>query len=266
MLGKLLKKDFYATCRFFVPLLCGYGVAAVVGKILFEIILSQSRQPFDNGWFNGIVVFSVFYMIIFAVYFIACYLMTSVFVVYDFYKTIVSNHGYLTHTLPVKTSSLIWSKTLISAFWHILVNVIVGLSVVLLFTGHLRDFPFMHMIDYFLENMDSVIENYTFFTVLNGVIGLFHEPLMFFACIAIGQLWKEHRILGAILAYIGIHVFTQILSTVVLVVSGNGGIYSGFGRFFYSGYMIYTTLFSLITAVGFFLVTNYILSRRLNLE
>ena len=66
MLGKLLKKDFYATCRFFVPLLCGYGVAAAVGKILFEIILSQSRQSFDSGWFNGIVVFSVFYMIIFA--------------------------------------------------------------------------------------------------------------------------------------------------------------------------------------------------------
>ena len=72
MLGKLLKKDFYATCRFFVPLLCGYGVAAAVGKILFEIILSQSRQSFDSGWFNGIVVFSVFYMIIFAIYFIAC--------------------------------------------------------------------------------------------------------------------------------------------------------------------------------------------------
>ena len=101
MLGKLLKKDFYATCRFFVPLLCGYGVAAAVGKILFEIILSQSRQSFDSGWFNGIVVFSVFYMIIFAIYFIACYLMTSVFIVYDFYKTMVSDHGYLTHTLPV---------------------------------------------------------------------------------------------------------------------------------------------------------------------
>ena len=107
MLGKLLKKDFYATCRFFVPLLCGYGVAAAVGKILFEIILSQSRQSFDSGWFNGIVVFSVFYMIIFSIYFIACYLMTSVFIVYDFYKTMVSDHGYLTHTLPVKTSSLI---------------------------------------------------------------------------------------------------------------------------------------------------------------
>lgn len=266
MLGKLLKKDFYATCRFFVPLLCGYGVAAAVGKILFEIILSQSRQSFDSGWFNGIVVFSVFYMIIFAIYFIACYLMTSVFIVYDFYKTMVSDHGYLTHTLPVKTSSLIWSKTLISAFWHILVNVIVGLSVVLLFTGHMRDFPLMHMIEHFLRNINSRIESYTFFTGLNGLIGLFQEPLMFFACIAVGQLWKEHRILGAILAYIGMHVLTQILNTIVLVVAGNRGIYLGYTEFSYSGYMIYTTLFSLITAVGCFLVANYILSRRLNLE
>lgn len=124
----------------------------------------------------------------------------------------------------------------------------------------------MHMIEHFLRNINSRIESYTFFTGLNGLIGLFQEPLMFFACIAVGQLWKEHRILGAILAYIGMHVLTQILNTIVLVVAGNRGIYLGYTEFSYSGYMIYTTLFSLITAVGCFLVANYILSRRLNLE
>ena len=202
MLGKLLKKDFYATCRFFVPLLCGYGVAAAVGKILFEIILSQSRQSFDSGWFNGIVVFSVFYMIIFAIYFIACYLMTSVFIVYDFYKTMVSDHGYLTHTLPVKTSSLIWSKTLISAFWHILVNVIVGLSVVLLFTGHMRDFPFMHMIEHFLRNINSRIENTGFWGLFWLILGCtclrrFSTPLFWWLRGTGGFIWGIRNFLIA---------------------------------------------------------------------
>lgn len=258
MLGKLLKKDFISTCRFFLPLMCGYGIAAVLGKVLFEIVLSQSHFIDYNGLYNGFTIFAIMYMILFIIYLVACYIMTSVFVVYDFYKTMVSDHGYLTHTLPVKTSTLIWSKTLISAFWHILINLIVGLSVLLLFTGHLKRIPVMHILEYYLNAIDLRFKNYTFYTGLNAIIQLFNGPLMFFACIAIGQLWKNHRILGAVLSYIGMYVFMQILSTIVLVVTGNVSLYNG--------YMLYATLFSLITTIIFFYVTNYILSKKLNLE
>lgn len=266
MLGKLLKKDLCSTCRFFIPLLCGYTIAAVLGKILFEIVLSQSNLPYDTGFFDGITIFSVFYMIIFIIYLVACYLMTSVFVVYDFYKTMVSDHGYLTHTLPVKTSTLIWSKTLISAFWHILVNLIIGLSFMFLFVGHMKNIPIMDMIQYVITKMDTHFKSYSFYTALNSIIQLFNGPLMFFCCIAIGQLWKNHRVLGAILSYIGMYVFTQILSTVVLVITGNGSLLSHSSWLFYNGYMVYASLFSLVTTVLFFLLTNYILSNKLNLE
>ena len=266
MLGKLLKKDLKSTYRLFIPLLCGYGVASVLGKILFEIVLSQEQFADNSGFFNGITIFTFLYMGLFIIYLVACYLMTSVFVIYDFYKTMVSDHGYLTHTLPVKTSSLIWSKTLISAFWHIVMNLIVGLSVLLLFTGHLRQIPVMHILENFLDSMDLMFKNYTFYTGLNAFINLFNGPLLFFACIAVGQLWKNHRVLGAILTYIGVHVFTQILSTVVLVISGTGNIYFNSSDFFYTGYMIYATMFSILSTVVCFLITNYILSRKLNLE
>ena len=258
MLGKLLKKDFSSTCRFFITLLGGYTVAAVLGKILFEIVLSQSQVPYNSTFFDGITIFSIFYLIICIVYLIACYVMTSVFIVYDFYKTMVSDHGYLTHTLPVKTSTLIWSKTLMSAFWHILVNLIIGLSFLLLFVGHLKDVPVMDIFYSFVHAIDFKLNSYSFYTVVNGILELFNGPLMFFACIAIGQLWKNHRIMGAVLSYIGMYVLIQIISTIVLVITGNSSIFTG--------YMIYATLFSLITTVLFFLVTNYILSNKLNLE
>ena len=145
-------------------------------------------------------------------------------------------------------------------------NLIVGLSVLLLFTGHLRQIPVMNILEYILDSMDLMFKNYTFYTGLNAFINLFNEPLLFFACIAVGQLWKNHRVLGAILTYIGVHVFTQILSTVVLVVSGTGNIYFNSSEFFYTGYMIYATMFSILSTVVCFLITNYILSRKLNLE
>ncbi len=94
MLGKLLKKDLKSTYRLFIPLLCGYGVASVLGKILFEIVLSQEQFADNSGFFNGITIFTFLYMGLFIIYLVACYLMTSVFVIYDFYKTMVSDHGY----------------------------------------------------------------------------------------------------------------------------------------------------------------------------
>ncbi len=266
MLSKLLKKDFYSTCRFFIPLLCGYTIAAIVGKVLFEIVLSQSSFSISSGFFDGIALFAVFYLFICIVYLIACYLMTSVFIIYDFYKTMVSDHGYLTHTLPVKTSTLIWSKTLISAFWHILVNFVIGLSFLLLFTGHLKHVPVMDIIESMIPSFDLKLTTYSFYTIINMIIELFNQPLMFFCCIAIGQLWKNHRILGAILSYIGMYIFIQILSTVILVITGNGSIYHHSGLFFYNGYMFFAALFGLATTVIFFWVTNYILSNKLNLE
>jgi len=266
MLSKLLKKDFYSTCRFFIPLLCGYSIAAIVGKVLFEIVLSQSRISYNTGFFNGITIFAIFYFFICIIYLIACYLMTSVFIVYDFYKTMVSDHGYLTHTLPVKTSTLIWSKTLVSVLWHILVNVIIFLSILLLFTGHLKNISVMDILESFIHLIDIKFSTYSFYTILNMVIELFHGPLMFFCCIAIGQLWKNHRIFGAILSYIGMYVFEQILNTIVLVIAGNGSVYFNSDSLFYNGYMVFVTLSGLVASVIFFLVTNYILTNKLNLE
>ena len=242
----------------------GYVIAAAVGKILFEIVLSvMDSAGHTSALSEGIAIFSVFYLMICIVYLVACYLMTSVFVVYDFYKTMVSDHGYLTHTLPVKTSSLICSKTLIAVMWQIVVNMIIGLSFVLIFTGHFSQIPIRHFFRYFFSGWDKDTFTYSIYTVLNVIVESFQRPLLFFACIAIGQQWKNHRILGAILSYIGISVATQIINTVAILTTG----FSSFSdNFTFSGYMLYSMIFGIITTVGFYLITDYMLSKKLNLE
>ena len=61
MLGKLLKKDFRSTYRFFLPLMGGYIIAAAVGKILFEIVLSVlDSAGHTSALSEGIAIFSVF--------------------------------------------------------------------------------------------------------------------------------------------------------------------------------------------------------------
>lgn len=55
--------------------------------------------------------------------------MTSVFIVMHFYKTMVSDQGYLTNTLPVKMSTLINAKLLSAVLWEIIAGVLFILSI-----------------------------------------------------------------------------------------------------------------------------------------
>ena len=266
MLIKLLKKDLKATYRFFIPLLCGYAIAALLGKFLFEVILAYGKFSFEDAIFNGLTIFTVFYFTIFLIYLIACYIMSLVFIIFDFYKTMVSDHGYLTHTLPVKTSQLIWSKTLVGVFWQVIVNLLVGLSTFLLVIGHFSDIPFRSFLIEFIKTINLNFITYSSFTLINMLIEWFSRPLMIFACISSGQLWKTHRILGSILAYIGIYMASQIINTFALIITNGADIYLKYNNFGYSGYMVYTAIFGIATTIIFFLITNYILSNHLNLE
>ncbi len=139
--------------------------------------------------------------------------------------------------------------------WQIVVNLIISLSFLLIFTGHFSQLPVKYFFKYFASswNMDSFA--YGIYSVLNILVESFQRPLLFFACIAIGQQWKNHRILGAILAYIGISIATQIINTSSL-----------YQDFTLSGYMLYSLIFGIITTVGFYLVSDYMLSKKLNLE
>lgn len=264
MLGKVLKKDFNSTWRFFLPLLGGYVVAAVVGKFLFEILLSvMDSSGHTSAVSEGMAVFSFFYLVICVVYLVACYLMTSVFVVYDFYKSMVSDHGYLTHTLPVKTRTLIWSKVLIAVLWQVVVNGIISLSVLLIFTGHFSRLHVEEFLRLISTHWDDASTARVIYTIINMIVESFHRPLLFFACIALGQLWKEHRIIGAILAYMGISVASQILNAFAIAITGSKEYFVSFP---FSGYMMFSMILGIVTSAAFFLITDYMLSKNLNLE
>ena len=111
MLKKLLKKDFRATARTFLPMILGFVIASVLAKILFEagIMSPILNDGYVSDTNEFMVVSSVIFLLLYFIYIIAFFIMTYVFIVSDFYKTMVSEQAYLTHTLPVKTSTLILS-------------------------------------------------------------------------------------------------------------------------------------------------------------
>lgn len=262
MLTKMLKKDFQATARYFIPLIIGFMILSVVCKILFEIRISSAFQ--ENERILPIII--IVFMSLYIFYIIGYVIMTTVFIVIDFYKTMVGEQGYLTHTLPVKTSTLIQSKILISALWRLISVLLIVLSIALFFIGHIHE----------LFNSDMIVINaefglginwveFIFFIIALAILELLTGPLMYFACIAIGHLFGKHRIVGAVASYLALSTIMQILSAVVMVATG---------YFFYdinslpnvSFYMWFSIILALVTGIGFYIITEYVFRKKLNLE
>ena len=63
----------------------------------------------------------------------ACFLVFFIICAH-FYRNLMTDEGYLTFTLPVKTSEILWSKLITAMLWTIISVVVIGLCV-LMFVG-----------------------------------------------------------------------------------------------------------------------------------
>lgn len=112
MLGKLLKYELKHSARYVMSV---YACAAVAAVLMFLGMLVKVT------WIN-ILGSVVLYMVgIIAV------VMTLVSVIKNFYDTLYSRQGYLSFTLPVKCSTLLISKVIVSFFWIIISGVLMVL-------------------------------------------------------------------------------------------------------------------------------------------
>lgn len=278
MLKKLLKKDFQATARSFLPLILGFVVTSILAKILFEVgimspILNGKSYVSDTNEF--MVIFSIIFLALYIIYVIAFYILTYVFIVSDFYKTMVSEQGYLTHTLPVKSSTLINSKLIVAIFWQIITGFLVLLSFLFFIIGHMPEIPWQELVHDFTSSLGMSFKDYMIFMVVCLIIGLFSSPLMFYASIALGHLFGKHKIMGAILSYLGIYTVMQVICTTAMIALGYSftatmqraqtQVNMSYSSFFKS-YMWFAVIFSTITCLAFYFITKYVMSNKLNLE
>lgn len=111
MLGKLLKYELKHSARYVMLI---YACAGVVTALMLIAMLAKMT------WLS-VIGSLVLYMVG-----IAAIFMTLVAVIRNFYETLYGRQGYLTFTLPVKSSRLLFSKVLVSFIWIILSCVLMG--------------------------------------------------------------------------------------------------------------------------------------------
>lgn len=215
MLGKLCKNEIKATARWFIPLFIITLLLSIGSRLTYRYI-DVDTNPFIQ-LLSGII--SIGFILSIIVIFAA----STMLIVYRFYKNMVTEEGYLTHTLPVTMGQLIWTKMLTAAVWSVASVAVVLLAILVMVyePGMLSDFAssFSEAWGILLaeagagEVAEVGIELFLLFA-----IAIITSPLIFYASIAIGQLFSNHKIIGSVAGYFGINIATQILLTAFFMI------------------------------------------------
>ncbi len=274
MLSKLIKYEFKSTARIFIPLYVVLLVFSLVGRLsLSKMMDGAPINPSFIAFYDLLVgvVMVGYVLVIFSVIIIGL-----VVIVQRFYKNLTGREGYLMHTLPVPTHHLILSKLLVAASWQLVGWVMMFLSVMLVvYQGETA----RSLQEFFQEASNPIVfvfrelgvdpTGFSLMMALSMVISAFDGPLMIYAAIALGQLFKKHRIVGAVGAYIALAMIANTISSALTTgfnLTGTNLSSSEEMGFFLNGIMLLSLVLQLLMSIGYFFLTNYILSSHLNLE
>lgn len=272
MLKKLYKYDLKSVSLLLVILHAVLIVYSLVGHIGFSFLKGgESFHTFEVSNLWGIAI--GFYVLGFALFIFAIVIATIVYLAVRIQKNLFSDEGYLTHTLPVKPSQLLWSKVFVIWTWSVIDFICVVISVFTLIT-------YKDTLPEILKGASTFFGSFGFTNWLEEVITLlaglaqyfgFYTMLLLFA-MCLGNLFKSHKILGTILSFFGLNVVLGFLNTLItFIIPGlspfmqanftqdNLSVYS-------SRLMIFTLVWNVLFSIIFFVGSRYILTKKLNLD
>ena len=277
MLGKLMKYDLRSMLRKFGPLwIAAVALSAVCG-LYFRLM--------DNVSAGGLLMWNLMALLPAALFgiFVAMAVMTLIFVCGRFYRGLLRDEGYLMHTLPVTTGAHIAAKGLTALIVEMASGLVALICILLvavtfrpaeLVSGWQELLAAIRQIDFPAVTPLLVAEG-----LLVCLVKAAAETLKIYGAISLGHLARRHRVLWAILAYVGIDVALGLLFSADLFggllarffgsswdfFAENGSVTAG-GLGILAGLMGVVLLWELLISVLFFFLSRCILKNRLNLD
>lgn len=266
MLGKLMKYEWKATWKLLVCANALTLAMTIIAWFMVKILNRPGYSDFQMMDFMAVMVLVTYVGSMFAVS-----VGTGIYLIHRFYTSTYGDQGYLLHTLPVDAHHIIIAKLLVSAAWELINILSIYLSVIFLFASSREIFESM------MRRMKETIEylgaeKVTAFTVIMTLIAflftLFAKVLKVGACISLGQLSSNHKLLFSFVWYMAIYMAEQIVQVVYLAVimafhrQLSDGVYVS-----YLNNQWETSLMGgILSSVIFYLLTWYVMSKKLNLE
>ena len=107
----MIKHELQETGKILIPL-----NLIVLGIMLLNAVF-LGLDLFQKGYLKMIPTFS---LMLYVLGLFALFVLTAVYLTMRFYKTMYSNQGYLTHTLPLSTTAILNTKILTAVLWLVI--------------------------------------------------------------------------------------------------------------------------------------------------
>ena len=277
MLRKLIKYDILADYK-------RYGIVFAAMFLFSFLLMALDRltQVFKGNRFFEIMM--IICAILFMAAFIVMFTMIMVIATIRFYKNLVRDEGYLMHTLPVPTWQLIIAKFITMYIWSAAAVIVTGICL-----GIVSGEPlWLFKLDIGWEILEAAFVEDTingtpeqlrnFFLVCGVVIVLSPGFMMLhiYMSLALGNLFHTHKLGMAVLMFFALYVVEQLLSGVfMLFMSADMVTYltdieavvpfeAGYKYMMTS--LIFSIVYTIILMVVFFIGSERIFSKKLNLE
>ena len=292
MLGKLIKHDFKSLSRMLVPMQIVILGATIIATAMFSFNLrSDSGSLLTGTGFDLLRIISAFMSVLMLLAIIAASILVAVVIFYRFYKSFMSDEGYLTFTLPVKSSELLWSKLICALLWSLISGIVIFLSLNIFILFGTSSTSFVNLEFYkvaakFISDTSNMFGNALVLPIVEFVLMVFSSIIytilhIYLALIIGGAVARKHKLAAGIGFYFVINIIVGILSTVLQFMmmprlAANLSLMDGQnlegGQILTSlisqmqPYVLLSLGMSVVFSVVFFMASNYLIKNKLNLD
>lgn len=272
MLGKLIKYDMKSLNRFLLLI----HAFLLLSAVLIRVFLTQHIIVTNDKDTTILMLIFILYFMIIAGASWSTYLIIAV----RFYKNLFSDEGYLTHTLPVTRGQHLLSKTIAGTIWGCIDMILIFVTVYIVgATPFVIDFYHEYKADILSElgfvgkYKDFSLTGFVALMLLLACIGTVTTIVEIYASVALGQLFSGHRVLGAVASYFALTMIFSIISCAILALFGVMSTVivaeTTDTSFNFLEYMLnvmgISTVLSLITVVLLYILTYYLMRKKVNL-
>lgn len=261
MLGKLMKYEWQATWKLLVP--TNLLIIVMTFFACFTVRLDFFDYKNDGVIFSAVMIIMMYVLSMFV-----ALIGTAIYLIYRFYTSTYGDQGYLLHTLPVDKHHIIIAKVLVSLAWVMISSFLMYASILFLFNAE------EDILTDFISGLQVMVEQtrgerVSAFAVVMAfiavIVGMLARVLKVTACISLGQLSSNHKLVIAFAFYFAIYIAQQTVNAFYYMFVG----YINRNRAWSYGYRAsweFALITGLIYSVVFYLLTWYVMDKKLNLD
>lgn len=273
MLRRLFKYDIKALNRFLIIIHAFLLISTLLGRIFLTGRINFNSKELSQTLF-------MFAFLLYFLIFMSVSMGTYIIIGVRFYKNLFSDEGYLTLTLPVTRGQLLLSKTLSAGIWGIIDMSLILLSGWILIATPVLSSSFMeHRAEVFKELGIPGDEQFIIFIIYLAAISLagsLSSVIMIHASVLIGQLFSNHKVLGAVVSYFAMSTILSLISTAAM---GAAGVFTdsiiaapsnSIDTFNFYEYMSdilnITIIITLAVTIILYIISHFIINKKINLS